>query len=218
MDHLALLEGEVVAMAAALRAADLLADVPSCPGWTVQDLANHLAGVHRWVLGALRDEGSPPYDESVLSTPDDYAAAAQAMMARLKELPAEAPCWTFNRDDRTAGFWRRRQLQEVSIHRWDVEQHAIDPVVAGAGIDEVVTFFLPRQLATGRATVPPGVLVLDAGERTWTLAEGDGPQAVVRADAATLNLLLWGRRTLEDTTVEGDPAFAGAFFDAALTP
>ena len=77
---------------------------------------------------------------------------------------------------------------------------------------------MPRQLATGRAVVPAGVVVLDAGERTWTLTEGDGPQAVVRGDLATLNLLLWGRRTLDDVRVDGDPAFAGAFFDAPLTP
>jgi uncharacterized protein (TIGR03083 family) len=218
MDHLALLEGEVVAMAAALRAADPVRPVEHCPGWDVQTLANHITAVHRWVLGALKNEGSPPFDESVHSSPDDYAEVAGALVARLRELPEDAPCWTFNKDDRTAGFWRRRQLQEVSVHRWDVEQHAIDPAIATAGIEEVATFFLPRQLATGRTTLPAGTLVLDGGDRRWTLAEGDGPRAAVAADTPALNLLLWGRRTLEDTTVEGDRAFATAFFDAALTP
>lgn len=204
-------------MAAALRAADPARDVPSCPGWTVQDLTNHLTAVHRWVLGALRDEGSPPYDERPAS-PEDYAAAGAQMVARLGELPLDAPCWTFDRDDRTAAFWRRRQLQEVSVHRWDVEQHEIDDTIAAAGVDEVVSFFLPRQLALGRTTVPEGGLVLVAPTRTWELLPGAEPAARVVGSAADLNLLLWGRRTLDEVRVEGDAAFAAAVFAAALTP
>jgi uncharacterized protein (TIGR03083 family) len=218
MDHLALLEAEVAGMAAALRAADLAGPVPSCPGWTVQDLCNHLTAVHRWALLALENAGPPPYDESVHSTPDDYAQAAGALVARLRELPADALAWTFNRENPTASFWRRRQLHEVSVHRWDVEQHALDPEVAEDGVEEVVTFFLPRQVRLGRSSLPAGLLLLDTGSRTWTLTDGEGPQAVVRADAATLNLLLWGRRTLDDAVVTGDTAFAAEVFAAALTP
>jgi uncharacterized protein (TIGR03083 family) len=129
VDHLALLEGEVVAMAAALRTADPARDVPSCPGWTVQALTDHITAVHRWVLGALRNEGAPPYDETP-ATPDDYWQAASELVTRLRELPQDAPCWTFDRDDRPAAFWRRRQLQEVSVHRWDVDQHEIDETIA----------------------------------------------------------------------------------------
>jgi uncharacterized protein (TIGR03083 family) len=218
IDHLALLEGEVVAMAAALRAADLSAPVPACPGWAVQDLANHITAVHRWVRLALDDTGSPPYDEAVVSSPDDYEAVATDLVATLASLPADAPCWTFNRDDRTAGFWRRRQLQEVSIHRYDVDGHEIAEDVAEAGITEVVEFFLPRQLATGRTTVPEGGLALASPRATWTLLPGDEPLATVRGSAADLNLLLWGRRTLDEVAVEGDAAFAAAVFAAALTP
>jgi uncharacterized protein (TIGR03083 family) len=217
VDHLALLEGEVVAMAAALRAADPVRVVESCPGWTVADLTSHVTAVHHWVLGALRNEGPPPYDE-VPADADAYAAASTSLVSRLRELPADAPCWTFNRDDATAGFWRRRQLQEVSIHRWDVDGHALDPVIAGDGVAEVVDFFLPRQVKAGRTTLPAGRVVLDSGTSSWTLVDGEGPRAVVGADAATLNLLLWGRRTLDDVTVEGDTGFAAAVFAAALTP
>lgn len=204
-------------MAAALRAADPARDVASCPGWTVADLAAHLTAVHRWVLGALKNEGSPPYDE-VPADADAYADASTSLVARLRELPVDAPCWTFNRDDQTAGFWRRRQLQEVSIHRWDVDGHPLHEVVAEDGVAEVVDFLLPRQLRAGRTTLPPGRLVLATGSRTWTLTDGEGPRAVVSADAPTLNLLLWGRRTLHDATVDGDAAFAEAVFASALTP
>jgi uncharacterized protein (TIGR03083 family) len=218
MDHLAALEGEVAAMAAALRAADLGAAIPWCPGWVVQDLCNHLTAVHRWVLLALRDEGPPPYDESVHSSPDDYESVSQELVRRLHEVGPDAACWTFNRDNPTAGFWRRRQLQEVSIHRWDVDQHVLDASIAADGVAEVVDFFLPRQLRAGRTTLPSGRLVLEAGDASWTLIEGDGPSAVVSSDASTLNLLLWGRRTLDDVAVTGDTTFAAEVFSAALTP
>jgi uncharacterized protein (TIGR03083 family) len=218
MNHLALLEAEVAATADAFRAADLSAPVAACPGWTVQDLCNHLAAVHRWVRLALNNDGAPPYDESVPTTPDGYAQAAGEMVSRLKEMAPDALCWTFNKDNPTASFWHRRQLQEVSVHRWDAEQHAIDPEVAEDGIDEVVTFFLPRQLRLSRTELPAGMLLLDTGTHTWTLTDGEGPQAVVSADPATLNLLLWGRRTLDDAVVTGDTAFAAEVFAAALTP
>jgi uncharacterized protein (TIGR03083 family) len=218
VDHLALLEGEVAAMAAALRAADPARPVDSCPDWTVQDLTNHLCAVHRWVLLALRNEGSPAYDESVPSTADDYAAVSSDLVRQLRALPPEAPCWTFHPDDRTTSFWRRRQLQEVSIHRWDVDQHALDPLVAADGVSEVVDFFLPRMLSRGRTTVPAGTLTLDDGARTWTLTASDGPTATVSGSTHDLNLALWGRQAPDALKVEGDEAFAAAVFAAALTP
>lgn len=217
MDHLALLADEVVAMTAALRRTDPTTSVVSCPGWTAADLTAHLTGVHRWVLSALRDEGPPPYSEPATS-PDDYAAAAAELVTRLRELPPDAPCWTFNRADPTAAFWRRRQLHEVTVHRWDLEQQRIPDDVAADGVAEVVDFFLPRLLAQGRTTLPAGRLVLDNGARTWALVDTQGPTATVTADPATLNLLLWGRGTLDDTSVTGDTAFAKAVFTAALTP
>jgi uncharacterized protein (TIGR03083 family) len=217
MDHLALLQGEVVAMTAALRAADPARPVRSCPGWDVAALTAHLTAVHEWALGALRNEGSPPYDEKPAS-PDDYADAAGALVARLQELPPDAPCWTFDRDDRTAAFWRRRQLQEVSVHRWDVEEHGLDPAVAEAGVDEVVSFFLPRQVHLGRTTLPPGTLVLDSGTRSWTIGGGDGPTATVHGTPAELDLLLWGRASLDLLRLDGDHDLAAEMLRSGLTP
>lgn len=217
MDHLALLADEVVAMTAAVRDADPTAPVASCPGWTVADLTAHLTGVHRWVLAALKDEGTPAYQEPP-ATPEAYAEAAAAMVARLRELPPDAPCWTFDRGNRTASFWRRRQLHEVTVHRWDLQQQRIPDEVAADGVSEVVEFFLPRMLTKGGTVVPAGRLVLDDGARSWTLVDGEGPIATVRADAPTLNLLVWGRRTLDDASVDGDGAFAKAVFATALTP
>ena len=200
MDHLALLEGEVVAMADALRDADPAQPVPACPGWTVRELAAHVTGVHRWVLKALDNNGPPPFDE----TPDDgdlaarYAEAAQAMVQRLRELPKDAPAWTFNKNDGTAGFWHRRQLHEVAIHRWDAQPYVLDDAIATDGIDEVFDFFVPRQLTRGSLTLPAERLTLTTGDRTWHL--GEGPETAVEGKASDLLLMLWQRsRTLPGT-------------------
>lgn len=203
-------------MAAALRAADPADPVPACPGWSVADLTVHLTAVHRWATAALDDAGTPPYDEQPAS-PEDYADAATALVTRLRALPVDAPAWTFDRNDRTAAFWRRRQLHEVSVHRWDLDQHDLDPAVAADGVDEVVTFFLPRQLHAGRATLPPGTVTLDAGDRTWVLGEGE-PQARVSAPAPVLALLLWGRLGLDDIRVDGDRELVEGVLSSGLTP
>jgi uncharacterized protein (TIGR03083 family) len=193
LDHLALLEVEVAAFAEALRTADLEAPVQACPGWTVRDVASHVTGIHEWVLLALDDNGPPSYDEA--AHPDPVAAyldASGRMIARLRGMPADAPAWTFDRHDQTAGFWRRRQLHEVSMHRWDVEPFVVDPAVAEDGIDEVLDFFLPRQIAMGRKQLPEGTLRLISLEREWAFGDGR-PVVTAHGTASDLLLGLWGR-------------------------
>lgn len=180
-------------MATALRAADPARPIPACPGWTTVELAAHITGVHRWVLKALDNDGPPPFDE----TPDGgdlaatYSVAADAMLARLHALPKDTPVWTFNRNDGTAGFWHRRQLQEVAMHRWDAQPYAFSDEIAADGLDEVVEFFLPRQVGSGRLTLPPASLRLVAPDRSWVV--GEGPETVVEGTPGELLLQLWQR-------------------------
>ena len=192
MDHLALLEREVDAFATALARADLDAPVAACPGWTVRELAGHVAGIHRWVLLALADEGPPPYDGTPAADPvADYRQVATEMVARLGEAVPDAPAWTFDKGNRTAAFWRRRQLHEVAVHRWDVAAYDLTDQVAVDAVDEVMTFFAPRQVALGRATFPEQQLVVRTAGREWLL--GDGPQVVVDGAPSDVALQLWGR-------------------------
>ena len=137
-------------------------EVISCPGWTLRDLTDHLGGVHQWAAHAvvegdpsLDPEPAPPADAAALAA--WYRRYATTLVDVLAARPAEAPAWTLDRDDRTAGFWRRRQVHEVTMHLWDAE-HAlgraqpIEPELAWDGVAEVVDILYPRQVRLGRTS------------------------------------------------------------------
>lgn len=209
IDHLALLQGEVVAMTAALRQADPAAAVPSCPGWTVADLAAHVVGVHRWARAALDSERPPAMSETSVTGPlaEAYADAADDLVRELAARPADSPAWTFDKHNRTTGFWVRRQLHEITVHRWDLEPFEIDPVVAADGIDEVLDFMVPRRVAAGRLTPPEGTLRLVSPDRSWHFGDGRPVQTAEGTPGALL-LALWGRGDLD----------LGAWGRVGLTP
>ena len=202
--------------------------MPSCPEWTVADLAEHLGGIHRWAEALVRDRaavrktlgelgGSP--DER--PTPDDDAATWAAwirvggrrLIATLREAEPDAPMWAWGADQHIR-FWSRRQVHETIVHRWDAALASLgrlaasacvaDPVVAVDGVDE----FLENLLTLGLFTfVINGLLFwltarfLDGFEVASEHAKGD---VAVRAPAAALLAMLTGRATPDDTECFGD--------------
>ena len=192
LDHLALLEDEVLAMTAAIKAADPDQDIAACPGWTTRDLVTHLVAVHRWATAAIGSDGPPEFTERTLTDlAADYADASAHLLARLREVGADGAAWTFWRAERTAGFWRRRQLHEVAVHRWDLTGDELSDVVARDGIDEVVELLAPRQIALGRIPPLSGGLRMAAPDQTWCL--GTPPWTELSGRPAELLLRLWGR-------------------------
>ncbi|MCW2671689.1 MAG: hypothetical protein JWP14_278 [Frankiales bacterium] len=197
MDHLALLEDEVAAVTEAFRDADLDAVVTACPDWTVATLVAHLTGIHRWVVSALDNDGPPAYDEKPQRDPvGDYERHATAMLDKLHAMSPDAPAWTFDKHDQTAGFWRRRQLHEVAVHRWDVAPYRLTDEVAEDGVDEVLDFFLPRQVAMGRTELPDGTLRLISPQKAWSFGDGR-PVQTAQGTASDLALGLWKRVELD---------------------
>jgi len=240
--HLAHLRAAADGFATTLASGDLSAPVPSCPGWDLTRLAWHLGGVHRWARGAIL-EGHP--DTPMPDGPSDRPAlaawfrqGADALAATLQETDPETPCWTFGPKPRTASFWFRRQDHETAMHTWDAAAsqagaHPVygtgDPWQAADGVDEVVTFFFPRQVRLQRAPPLAGSLAVectDVAER-WVLSgDGTGPRsardaatdATVRGPAGALVLLLWRRVGLDAVGLDGSEAAARAVLDAGLTP
>ncbi|NEB77100.1 hypothetical protein G3I40_18005, partial [Streptomyces sp. SID14478] len=58
---------EILAQTDLLRAhlagADLAATVPTCPDWSLRELAVHVGGAHRWVEAIVRTRATEPVPE-----------------------------------------------------------------------------------------------------------------------------------------------------------
>jgi uncharacterized protein (TIGR03083 family) len=198
-----------------LACSDLDRPVPSCPGWTVTDLAHHLGNVHAWAEAASRSDEVPPIDDGGPTGRDElvafYGARAGSLVQRLRTADPDEPCWHFGPKPRTVGWWLRRQCHETAVHLWDAQAAvgtpaAIDPAFAADGVDEVLDVFVARQVRLGRIPPLPSSVRLVATDVPLDrlLGEGD-PVATVSGPAADLYLLLWKRRPLEGLDVDGDP-------------
>jgi uncharacterized protein (TIGR03083 family) len=149
LDYLAHLERESARFLVALQGAGPDAPVPTCPGWTADDLLWHLAEV-QWFWGEIVRSGSGDPDAySEPARPDDragleefYRAASAGLLATLAAAAPDDPAWTWS-SDRTVGFVRRRQAHEALVHRVDAELTAgtrtpMDPLLSCDGVDEVL--------------------------------------------------------------------------------
>ncbi|MEU4798452.1 maleylpyruvate isomerase family mycothiol-dependent enzyme [Streptomyces sp. NPDC023327] len=137
---------------ATLKGADLAATVPTCPDWTLAQLARHTGGAVRWSerLVATRARQNIPAEEipHAAGPEGDDPAALDAWLAEtaalgtrtFREAGAGAEVWTWA-DEHTAGFWARRMTHELAIHRADAAitvgvAYEIAPEVAADAIDE----------------------------------------------------------------------------------
>lgn len=223
---------EAEALAAAARG-HMDAEVPSCPGWTVETLLNHLGRVHQWTrelvsAGGDAPTGFPPRPDAV--TEEWFLDGVTQLCATLEEAGAEAPAWTFLGPG-AARFWFRRQAVETAVHRWDVELAAGRPPapigtdLALVGVDEILDMHLPRRLASDDAPSLPvaslHIHATDTPHGEWVVRSSDGEllvghghergDAAVRATAGDLLLWLWGRRSLDDVEVLGSRGAAEAW-------
>jgi uncharacterized protein (TIGR03083 family) len=117
-------------------------------------------------------------------------------------------------------------MPETLIHRWDAQQALeipgeLDPALADDEVAEVIDTMTPRQVRLGRRSAPSHAVRLCAGDTgsTWILGPGE-PVATIRATAASLLLMLWGRLPAESPAIawEGDRKTAQAALGGALVP
>ncbi|UDY37690.1 maleylpyruvate isomerase family mycothiol-dependent enzyme [Dermatobacter hominis] len=220
---------------------DLSAPVPSCPGWTLRDLVEHLGGVHRWARECV-ETGAPPARARAtdpLSEPPPEEADALArwfgdgaigLANALDAAPLDAPTWTpFPIPDPTIAVWLRRQTHETALHRWDAEAavaspREMDPALAADGVDEYLEVIVPRKVERDGIVLPPGSAHLHCTDTPgeWTVEVVDGEyvldrshrkgDAAIRGTAEHLLLRLWGR-DIPDGSIEviGDEAVASAW-------
>ncbi len=130
--------------------ADESTPVPTCPGWTLQQLLRHVGRGDRWAAQIVRERLDHPLDPRTVEggkpPPDPADAAswlrggAQRLVDAVELTGVETPVWTFL-GTRPANWWVRRRLHETAVHRADAAialgaEFALDPAIAADGITE----------------------------------------------------------------------------------
>ena len=220
-------EGHALTVAA--RAAGVDATVASCPEWKIADLLGHVGRLHRWVAAIVEagNEDPPEHHWSAAEPPaaperiDWFDAGVDLVADTMARVDPASVAWSWT-DDRTAGFWARRQANETAVHRWDAQTAtgATEPIEHALAVDGIDEFFslIPfwRHEARVRGTGESIHLHCTDGDGEWLVRLGETGVLVtrehakgdvaMRAPASDLLLFLWGRVDRSAGDVFGDEA------------
>ena len=226
-DYLATFAAENVRFISAAQASGFAAPVASCPGWNVGDLVFHVGKVQRWFHFMLSTNGADPKGSPRSAQPETDAAmvkwfreGAAAIENYLAGVSDTEPVWTFTGGD--VGRWaKRRQAQEVLVHRFDAELaggavSAADATMCADGVDELLTVFVPR--LKEKAQLPGTVhfhctdtdgewmLMPQVAGIEVTREHGKGDVAL-RAPAHMLLQVVWRRMSVDEALANGAEVF-----------
>ncbi len=205
------------------RIGDLTAAAPteqvrSCPGWTGRDLRVHVGNFARLVCDLIAARGAEPEPGPTVDVEQavsGYDADLARLVTNLRDTDPDAPAHVWSVTPPVAGFWTRRAVHELAVHRWDAETIGggepapIPADIALDGIAEYFEVFVATGLAAGM--VPPSATTLvlqvtDVDRRIEHELGEPGPQTTIRGTASDLLLGLWRRRDPLSLHVDGDPA------------
>lgn len=101
--------------------------IPTCPGWTLEQLVGHVGRGHRWAAEIIRRRLQEPIPIAELMPPAHPAerrewltAGARMLADAVRAAGPGQPVWTWQ-PDRSAGFWLRRMLHDEVVHRFDAQ-------------------------------------------------------------------------------------------------
>jgi uncharacterized protein (TIGR03083 family) len=208
--------------------------VPTCPDWTAEDLARHVAVTYLHKVAAITT-GAEPADWPPAALADEPAGAllARAREELLDAFAAHEPsdaCWTWYDPDQTVAFWARRMAFESVVHRADAELAAgreitpIDPSLAEDGVDELLRIhsaWASQKYAEYRDEDLPTIAVVTGG-RSWYVrpttrgvevgdTPGPGEESATKVSGSPSEVFFWLWRRVGDGTV----SITGAESDAA---
>jgi uncharacterized protein (TIGR03083 family) len=210
--HYAEIESSADTLARLVDGADLTRTVPTCPDWTLRQLAIHVGRAHRWAAQMVTTRSAewiPPRQVPDGRMPDDPAQHApwlRAGAARVIDAVREAgsdPVWAFDRL-RPAVFWGRRMAHETAVHRADAElamgrAAGFAPDIAADAIDEWLGFMSALTAGDQRLDALPdgGVVHVhatdeDLGEAGEWLVRREGSELVVEHGHGKGNVALRG--------------------------
>ncbi len=174
------LEQESAALRDAVAASAEGTVVPTCPDWTVDDLAWHLGGeAFDFWIHVITHRPNPPADyedpvrpegrPELLAYLDERTAS---LTEALRAADGSQPAWSWT-SDQTVGFTTRRQALEALVHRVDAELATgtlgpIDAALAVDGVVEVLDIFFGAQPDWARFT-PGGVVAVQIDDADLTI-------------------------------------------------
>jgi len=235
VDFTAALIAENTAFAELLREADLSTPVPTCPGWTLEQLLRHVGRGERWCAQIVSERatemvdprtvpgGKPPVDQS--DKIEWLHDGIRSFLSAVDQTGADTVVWTFL-GPKPAGWWIRRRANEIAVHRADAAialdaDFAIDPELAA----DVITEWLERVIIQVGDALEDGQTLhlhatdpgLDVAE--WTIQRGPdgitfnhehgtGVTTALRGPARDLMLAIVRRRAASELDLEifGDEA------------
>jgi uncharacterized protein (TIGR03083 family) len=191
---LRLIDGRAAAFRAAVDAASGLdVRVPTCPEWTLFELAQHIGQGRRFwaaVVGAGPADGPGAEAVAVRAAPapegreelrDWLAESPRLLLDALRAAGPDGGCWTWwgpSQSPRTSGAVARHQLQEIAVHTYDAQAAlgAPQPLPAEVALDGVEEFLSTCVATTSPWPHTPTAFDFHAAEgRAWRLTvDGDG--------------------------------------------
>lgn len=188
--------------------------VPQYPGWTMSDLLSHTGSVlGRTALVCRELHQERPETRNLPEGADAVDWFQDQLNDMLDVLAQSEPgtlVWGFGSQP-SVGFWIKRMLIEVGVHRYDAERAWGDPDplqddVAIAGLNEFDDMWLP-----GLGDLPTVRVHAEDFGRTWIYGSGE-PEVEISGAASDIYLRLMSR----PSTVELPAAWVAAL--DALSP
>ncbi|MFC5665223.1 maleylpyruvate isomerase family mycothiol-dependent enzyme [Kitasatospora misakiensis] len=194
-DLLRLIDERSTAFRATVASAPSLdAKVPTCPEWTLFDLAQHLGGGDRFwaaIVGAGPADGPPAEaaaERAALTPPREREAlvawldeSTQLLLDVLREVGPDAGCWAWwsgVQTPRTAGGVARHRVQESAVHTYDAQlaAGAPQPMPTEVTLDGLEEFLFTCVATLSAWPHKPTAFDFHATEgRSWRLTlDGDG--------------------------------------------
>ncbi|TDQ05410.1 maleylpyruvate isomerase N-terminal domain-containing protein [Labedaea rhizosphaerae] len=204
----------------ALDQPSLAIEVPSCPGWRLADLAQHVGRFAETVTGYLRTGSRLPLPPVPLPSGDPLAYFDERMAAladACDATPANNPVWTLSpAAPDLAWVWHRRVAHELNLRRWDAQAalHSLVPTEqdqAVDALDELLGTLLAARFDASPPEVGGTVLIACEDGPHWRVtltpgrlpdvelaAPGEAADATLSGRPSSLLYQLWGRLPLPD--------------------
>jgi uncharacterized protein (TIGR03083 family) len=234
MDHegrVSAAEREVGLFIEAVAAGSLDAPVPTCPGFTVDDLAAHVGsfcGFWTHVLCEGTGRPKPRFEDEPEHRVEWLREIAHHLDVELRTTAPDTVVWTWFPPDQSAAFVARRVANELAVHRVDAElaRGTAAPVAADLAADGIEEIFVLMQhpdsedllsptshtLHLHGTDFEPSEWLVDFGPEGLTVsrehAKGD---LALKGAVSDLEMVLYQRPTVGEVQRFGDDGALAAF-------